>query len=536
MYKFPIALLISAFYAAAPLLAQNDQPADYRVEYLLQQTYANAEGDLVHLNAPYGEHAEAIISRDRPAEYAELVQEEVITIRHWTVDGEPNFIATVAYREQFEQAMHRSGPYPLLNSNVGTSLPDGATLPDIHTYFNQARDEEEAQVVASGTITDMPSLATVQDSVQLFWIIANDDRTARANVTYTNFDVAPLGLPFADMEANLMQGAGDHAQYMADNQAFVHSSVNYYDNHPVLGLMASTRGGSCQEGYVPIENIAIASGTDAMRGVAAAQYIWVYEDAPNWGHRGLALGQDTIYQSLTTGGQDLPWLDNNYGASTSEGFLGLGIAKGMAPWGPFPAVYVVAHYMDPIANLNNECAYQPLGMAAASALPVDLATFTVNDLDEVVEARWQTHLETDMSHYVVERSGDGKTFYSLGVVTAVGSLSGATDYRYTDHTPLPGTSYYRLRMVESDGNYRHSEVVAITRRSDRAPLAVYPNPTEGTLYANQPITLTLYDLTGRELWQGSGSTFDLGSLPKGAYLGRMQNDEGTVRVQRVVVR
>ena len=77
--------------------------------------------------------------------------------------------------------------------------------------------------------------------------------------------------------------------------------------------------------------------------------------------------------------------------------------------------------------------------------------------------------------YVVERSGDGKTFLALGTVAATNGI-GKANYNYLDAMPLTGTNYYRLRILERSGALRYSSVVTMKAASDaRQHISVYPN-------------------------------------------------------------
>ena len=122
---------------------------------------------------------------------------------------------------------------------------------------------------------------------------------------------------------------------------------------------------------------------------------------------------------------------------------------------------------------------------SAIPLPVSLVTFTASLQGTIVKVKWATQDEHAVINYVVERSVDGITFSNLGQVTANG-LSPA-NYTFDDIYPFTGTSYYRLKMIDVDGNYRYSAIVTINNRS-LSNFTVYPNPVQDRLTISYPIS------------------------------------------------
>ncbi len=109
---------------------------------------------------------------------------------------------------------------------------------------------------------------------------------------------------------------------------------------------------------------------------------------------------------------------------------------------------------------------------------------TLLDFDgEALEAEnlltWTTLSETNNEYFEVMRSEDGFRFETIGKVLGAGNSVDVLDYSFSDETPA-NVSYYRLKMVEFDGDFEYSGVVEIRRTKTKAP-SIYPNPTEGGL-------------------------------------------------------
>ena len=75
-----------------------------------------------------------------------------------------------------------------------------------------------------------------------------------------------------------------------------------------------------------------------------------------------------------------------------------------------------------------------------------------------------------------------------------------TGYASTDHAPLTGMSYYRLRIVDLDGTFMFSPVRSV-RMTDDA-LVCHPNPTNGSftvLDVPEGATIEVLDMLGRSV-------------------------------------
>ncbi|MBS1583278.1 MAG: T9SS type A sorting domain-containing protein, partial [Bacteroidetes bacterium] len=138
-------------------------------------------------------------------------------------------------------------------------------------------------------------------------------------------------------------------------------------------------------------------------------------------------------------------------------------------------------------------------------LPVELLSVDAQAKGPVIEVTWATASESNSSHFIIERSPDAKTFADIGSVEAAGNSQSRIDYHFTDQHPFPGANYYRLRQVDRDGRFAHSDIV-VAFMDDRSghPL-LFPNPTTGRVEllmdipASGPVMVLITDAVGRAL-------------------------------------
>lgn len=110
------------------------------------------------------------------------------------------------------------------------------------------------------------------------------------------------------------------------------------------------------------------------------------------------------------------------------------------------------------------------------ALPLKLRTFAVSSQGNTNLLRWTTTEEINLRNFEVERSYDGISFTTIGLVNARnGSVTNA--YQYADDNFLDGYIYYRLRMVDIDDKFAYSLIVRVfTGTETDNGITISPNP------------------------------------------------------------
>ena len=113
----------------------------------------------------------------------------------------------------------------------------------------------------------------------------------------------------------------------------------------------------------------------------------------------------------------------------------------------------------PVATTN-------VAAPAKKGTPVKLSAFNAIKKNEgSVALYWSTSEEINASHFVVERSINGKEFDDAGLVFAVGNSTENLNYRITVdlRNKKAEVLYYRLRIVDMDGTTTASEVCTIRK-------------------------------------------------------------------------
>lgn len=142
-----------------------------------------------------------------------------------------------------------------------------------------------------------------------------------------------------------------------------------------------------------------------------------------------------------------------------------------------------------------------------ATMPIDLISFSAKPhAGRKALLQWATASETNNNHFIVERSQDGYSYEEIATVDAAGNSTEYKAYSLTDEAPLAGTSYYRLRQVDLNGEYSYSHIEAFNLKKSAA-LEVYPNPlSSNKLYVNRtglsagPVVLEIKNALGETVF------------------------------------
>jgi hypothetical protein len=167
-------------------------------------------------------------------------------------------------------------------------------------------------------------------------------------------------------------------------------------------------------------------------------------------------------------------------------------------------------------------------------LPLDLVSFTGkhNADKKRNELQWTTVNENMLSHFELEASKDGINFRTIGNLAAKNNQRIASHYYFED-SDVQQSTYYRLKMVDQNGDVKRSQVVHIRVRgaNEDQELVFYPNPAHDKLFIQPggPGKLTIRDITGRtmlvkEITESQTMALDVSQYAKGMYLMEWQTE------------
>ena len=152
---------------------------------------------------------------------------------------------------------------------------------------------------------------------------------------------------------------------------------------------------------------------------------------------------------------------------------------------------------------------------------------TLSNFDGVVENKttilnWISETETNSKAFEIERSNNGKDFNAIGNVSAT-NLTTGFHYSFTDKLPLIGNNFYRLKMIDIDGQFTYSNTILINNFNSKDKILIYPNPAKNiiTIETSTNGILNIYNCKGEKvistITKNNFTTLDISKLPVGTY-------------------
>jgi uncharacterized delta-60 repeat protein len=178
-----------------------------------------------------------------------------------------------------------------------------------------------------------------------------------------------------------------------------------------------------------------------------------------------------------------------------------------------------------------------------TTLPLRLLHFDVALKGLLATCSWQTTEEVNTSHFVIQRSSDGRNFEMIGNVQAKGNALNNL-YSYSDALSKAMCEncsfFYRLQMVDKDGNFTYSNIEKV-KLNHLKLVTIAPNPAKDFIYvtgSNAKI-LNIFDNSGRLITKRKINTvnqsIDISTLPKGHYIIKVVDVHGNSQVEKLVV-
>jgi Secretion system C-terminal sorting domain len=170
-------------------------------------------------------------------------------------------------------------------------------------------------------------------------------------------------------------------------------------------------------------------------------------------------------------------------------------------------------------------------LAPYGTLPAKVSSFNVNRVGNINQLSWEVTEEVNVDRYEVEYSVDGQNFAVLTSLNAKTDAQGIQLYRYAHTIDRKNAAYYRIRIIDNDGQWVYTSVLKISAESVNNSIYLYPNPTRGIVNIHVPVAsdvqaqMRVIDMSGKIVKSTQVSlkagvqefTTDLSALPDGTY-------------------
>lgn len=107
-----------------------------------------------------------------------------------------------------------------------------------------------------------------------------------------------------------------------------------------------------------------------------------------------------------------------------------------------------------------------VAVASSAPLPIELLEFGGVCNKNNITLNWSTASENNNDYFTIEKSKNGNSFSTLGIVNSTGNSTTVKNYSLTDFNPFENTTYYRLKQTDYDGTSKTFQTIAIDNCSD----------------------------------------------------------------------
>ena len=177
-------------------------------------------------------------------------------------------------------------------------------------------------------------------------------------------------------------------------------------------------------------------------------------------------------------------------------------------------------------------------------LPASLINFQGHLNNNQILLNWSTASEQNSKNFDIEKSTDGSHYYLVGSQIGAGNSTSQKNYSLTDKQ-VSELNYYRLKMVDIDGNFQYSQTILIKDPSARQNVWVLSNPFENSVrirFAKTPerVLCDLVNAMGAKVYQKNFTgavelTLDCSAtqLAAGVYFLRV-NADGQLFIRKLI--
>jgi hypothetical protein len=279
-----------------------------------------------------------------------------------------------------------------------------------------------------------------------------------------------------------------------------------------------------------------------------------------WKYSFNTLGQytsvDLVFQSGNRLKNLAAYVDNNGNAMTPA------IARGtVGTWEKFTSqigtgsligdtiIGIVIGYDHPSATGNYTAYFDDIIIEDGPIpLPVRFISFkALRTANKEVEVKWEVTDEVGIRHYELERSADGISFTTIGILIA----QGIQFYSMADMEASSGYNYYRIKEVSLNGQTEYTKVEMVEPISTAGSISAFPNPVTAMplniLFINKAedtYNIKLYNYLGQPVCTSfvhvGTSLFSYplpcsSTLPTGNYLLEVTGNDGIRFTDKILI-
>ncbi len=210
-------------------------------------------------------------------------------------------------------------------------------------------------------------------------------------------------------------------------------------------------------------------------------------------------------------------------------------------WGSSQASYTSAKSNCSRVKYTTAIGFNKTNFVNCSVLPIELADFSVKQINKDIELSWTTTSEINNSFFTIETSCDGKTFKPISKINGAGNSNSVKKYYYIDKKTDYGIIYYRLKQTDLDGKYTYSKIISVLKKqiSDNNIFIVYNSINNNLkLTGNNLVQIKISDITGKIMYNSyinsESKYINTLNFPKGIYFAIIYTNNNVITKKFII--
>ena len=163
-----------------------------------------------------------------------------------------------------------------------------------------------------------------------------------------------------------------------------------------------------------------------------------------------------------------------------------------------------------------------------------------------IQNTWQTANETNVSHFNIQRSLNGKDFITIGKVKADNKNYNEYSFTVVLNPPLGGGGalYYRIQSIDKDGKTNYTEIkrITINNKQETRNVIIYPNPAKDYINITSKETIKeikiinkLSQVVQYLIPNAKQTTINTNQFAKGIYIVQCTNNKNEISTQKLII-
>ncbi len=405
-----------------------------------------------------------------------------------------------------------------INSNGKKIIISGNSITKNNGLIDLSNSSSEIEFTHSGII-NLPAFALSNNINKLILntsgsLNLGSPYNVTGNLTLTN-GLLILGANNLTLGGNLIGGSSSSYVFTNSSGNFIIANVNKNTNYTFpIGNTGYTPAVIRFANQGTFTNVSVSSNVAiSSEGIPTMNPVNAYHINRFW----------TIEPSGTLSGYsydiDLTYLESDINGSGTETTL-MPVKKSDEQWyKPIGSSFTDgieqgSGSINSVANLltwSGLSTFSKFGATgnAINPLPVELISFSSACNNGVVELNWKTISEKNTLKFVLQKSTDALSWVDVKEVKAAGNSNALLNYQITDYNDLKDQMYYRIKMIDNDGKFKLTNVIAANCIVSKTNFSTYPNPSNSnsSIFLFQTIKndvkvlhVTIYNSEGREVF------------------------------------